>query len=147
MSHGTRIPDLRDFLPNSKEALAGWKKLSPGSMRLPAPEEFVFDLALGIGQSLPKMMALVRLQFDCYLRPSEALALTKDRLIQPAGPRYPRWGIVVSLSQLAERPKSGSTDERQSLCRRHRRSQVDGFSHVGCFLHPPTQPFWRHHSE
>ena len=111
MSHGTRIPDLRDFLPNSKEALAGWKKLSPGSMRLPAPEEFVFDLALGIGQSLPKMMALVRLQFDCYLRPSEALALTKDRLIQPAGPRYPRWGIVVSLSQLAERPKSGSTDD------------------------------------
>ena len=36
----------QDFLPNSKEALAGWKKLRPGSTRLPVPEEFIYDIAL-----------------------------------------------------------------------------------------------------
>ena len=34
-----------DFLVNSKEALAGWKKQALGRMRMPVPEEFVYDLA------------------------------------------------------------------------------------------------------
>ncbi|CAE7382725.1 unnamed protein product [Symbiodinium pilosum] len=36
---------LSDFLVNSKEALAGWKKQALGRMRMPVPEEFVYDLA------------------------------------------------------------------------------------------------------
>ena len=100
-----------DFLPNAKEALTGWKKLRPGLMRLPVPEEFVFDVAIELGATDSKLAALVLLQFDCYLRPSEALGLTKDHLVRPAGPRYPRWGLIVCLSELQERTKTGTTDD------------------------------------
>ncbi|CAE7228038.1 unnamed protein product, partial [Symbiodinium sp. CCMP2456] len=83
------------------------RKLKPGSMRLPVPEEF---------EGQPRVMALV-LHFDCYLRPSEALAVSEDHLIRPAGPKYPRreWmssviGFLVSILEHQLFGDSTSTD-------------------------------------
>ncbi|CAE7263778.1 unnamed protein product [Symbiodinium sp. CCMP2592] len=97
------------FLPNAKEALAGWRKQRPGSMRLPVPEEFVYDVVLFLAQQHLQLALLVLLQLDGYLRPSEALGLTQDPLVPPAGARYPRWGIVVALEKLGERTKAPQT--------------------------------------
>ena len=53
----------------------------------------------------------VLVQLDGYLRPSEVLSLTREHLVPPSGPRYPLWGIVVCLSELGERTKTGTTDD------------------------------------
>ena len=53
----------------------------------------------------------VLVQLDGYLRPSEVLSLTREHLVPPSGPRYSLWGIVVCLSELGERTKTGTTDD------------------------------------
>lgn len=57
-------------------------------MRLPVPEKIVFDVALHVASSNLRMGLLVLLQFDAYLRPSEALHLQADHLVPPVGRRY-----------------------------------------------------------
>ncbi|CAK9066651.1 Uncharacterized protein SCF082_LOCUS33888 [Durusdinium trenchii] len=75
-----------DFLTESKEALKGWRKRRPGNMRLPVPEEFVYDLAtLALDQNRVDLAMLLTVQMDAYLRPSEALDLTKAHLARPNG--------------------------------------------------------------
>ena len=102
----------KDYLPNAKEALAGWRKQAPGRMRLPVPEEFVFDmvtLALEV-DALDVAMAIL-IQYDTYLRPSECLGLTLKHLGAPHGPRYKHWAIVVAPSALGEVTKTGDSDD------------------------------------
>ena len=58
-----------DFLPEAQEALAAWRKIAPGGMRLPVPEEFVFDMAtLAIDEAHPDIAFAMALQLDTYLR-------------------------------------------------------------------------------
>ena len=88
----------RDFLPNAKEALSGWKKLQPGGMRLPVPEEFVYDLGLlALHQQRGDLAFAVALQYDTYMRPSELLGLTLAHLGFPAGGRYNKWSIAIAF--------------------------------------------------
>lgn len=99
------------FLPNSKEALASWRRLKPGSMRLPVPEEIVFDVAIHLASSNLLLGLLVLIQFDAYLRPSEALHLRVEHLIPPVGRRYSRWALVVHPADLGEKSKTGTSDD------------------------------------
>ena len=102
----------RDFLPNAKEALSGWKKLQPGGMRLPVPEEFVFDLGLlALQQHRGDLAFAIALQYDTYMRPSELLGLTLAHLGFPAGGRYNKWSIVIAPSELGETTKQGTSDD------------------------------------
>ena len=101
-----------EFLPLAKEALAGWRKLAPGGMRLPVPEEFIFDYAhLALGDGLLDIAFGMILQYDTYLRPSECLALTHARLGFPAGGRYNKWSIVIAPFQLGSATKTGKFDD------------------------------------
>eukprot|EP00438_Fugacium_kawagutii_P020835 Skav200772 [mRNA] locus=scaffold2001:422297:423250:+ [translate_table: standard] len=101
-----------DFLTESKEALKGWRKRRPGSMRLPVPEEFIYDLAtLAIEQGRIDIAMLLTIQLDAYLRPSEALDLTQAHLAPPNGRRYPFWGIVVAPADLGDQTKTGTSDD------------------------------------
>ena len=69
------------FLVNSKLALSGWRKQSPGEMRVPVPEEFLFDLMqFGIDNNRVDISMAMLIQYDGYLRPSECLTLTKDHV-------------------------------------------------------------------
>ena len=86
----------QDFLPQSKEALAGWRKEKPGTTRLPVPEEFVFDVASRMLDSGRVDIAVaMTLQLHCSLRPSEVLALTKAHVSAPSVGRYHKWGLVI----------------------------------------------------
>lgn len=101
-----------DFLTESKEALKGWRKRRPGNMRLPVPEEFVYDLAtLALDQNRVDLAMLLTVQMDAYLRPSEALDLTKAHLARPNGRRYPLWGLVVAPADLGDQTKTGTSDD------------------------------------
>ena len=100
------------FLPNSKEALAGWRKMEPGNMRLPVPEEFVLDAAtLALEQDRVDIALVMVIQLDTYLRPTECVSLTRDHFALPAGRRYKHWAIVVAPSELGETTKTGSSDD------------------------------------
>ncbi len=99
------------YLPNSKEALNSWKKLRPGSMQLPVPEEIVYDVLMEVGRAKPDLFFLGLVQFDCCLRPSEALHLCRDHVVPPAGARYNCWTIIVKLSEMGERTKTGTADD------------------------------------
>ena len=101
-----------DFLVSSKLSLAGWRKSEPGSMRVPVPEEFLYDFglhALDTGR-LDIAVALV-IQFDGYLRPSECLGLTKAHVNPPHGKRYPHFSLVIAPSALQQTTKTGKTDD------------------------------------
>ena len=100
------------FLPNAKEALAGWRKLAPGGMRLPAPEEFVFDFAtLALEQKNIDIAFAIVLQYDTYIRPSECLNLTLANVGFPAGGRYDSWSLVLAPFELGSSTKTGSYDD------------------------------------
>ena len=102
----------QQFLPNAKEALAGWKKLAPGGMRLPAPEEFVFDFAtLALEQNHVDIAFAIVLQYDTYIRPSECLGLSCRNVGYPAGGRYDAWSLVLAPFELGASTKTGSYDD------------------------------------
>jgi len=99
------------FLPNAKEALISWKKLRPGAMQLPAPEEILFDILMEVGRTRLDLMLLGLLQFDACMRPGETLSLRKEHVVPPAGARYSKWSVIVKLSDMGERTKTGTADD------------------------------------
>lgn len=59
----------------------------------------------------PTFSFLGLVQFDCCLRPSEALQLCRDHVVPPVGARYNCWTIIVKLSEMGERTKTGTADD------------------------------------
>ena len=101
-----------DFLVESKAALAGWRKARPSNMRLPVPEDFVFDFChLAISEGKLDLAFMMALQINTYLRPSEVLSLTVDHIGKPHGRRYSSWTVIVAPSDLDVRTKTGSKDD------------------------------------
>lgn len=100
------------FLTVSKMSLAGWRKQQPGNMRVPVPEEYVFDLAMHAldQQRFDIAMALI-LQYDGYLRPSECLSLTVEHVSRPQGRKYPHWALIIAPSSLDQVTKTGKSDD------------------------------------
>ena len=101
-----------EFLVESKAALAGWRKARPSNMRLPAPEDFVFDFChLAISEGKLDLAFMMALQINTYLRPSEVLSLTVDHIGKPHGRRYSSWTVIVAPSELDVRTKTGPKDD------------------------------------
>ena len=101
-----------DFLTVSKQSLSGWRKQQPGSMRVPVPEEFVFDLGqFALDNHRTDIAMMLAIQYDAYLRPSEALSLTKKHVGFPQGKRYPHWSLVIAPSTLRQTTKTGKSDD------------------------------------
>ena len=102
----------QNFLVNAKLALSGWRKQSPGQMRVPVPEEFLFDLMqYGIDINRVDVSMALLIQYDGYLRPSECLTLTRDHICEPQGRKYPRWGLIIAPSTLHQTTKTGESDD------------------------------------
>ena len=100
------------FLVESKQSLSGWRKQCPGDMRIPVPEEFIYDFAfhaLDLGR--PDIAMLMMVQYDGFLRPSEAVGLTVEHVVKPQGKRYPHWGLIIAPSTLKQMTKTGKTDD------------------------------------
>ena len=90
-----------DFLTVSKQSLSVWRKQQPGSMRVPVPEEFVFDLGqFALDNHRTDIAMMLAIQYDAYLRPSEALSLTKKHVGFPQGKRFPHWSRQQKLVNL-----------------------------------------------
>eukprot|EP00438_Fugacium_kawagutii_P008464 Skav230206 [mRNA] locus=scaffold2443:266117:270539:+ [translate_table: standard] len=101
-----------DFLVMSKKGLAGWKKEAPGGMRLPVPEEFLWDAAtLALEQDRSDIAVAIALQYDGYLRPSECLSLTSEQITGPQGKKYPHWSVIIAPSSMHLTTKTGKTDD------------------------------------
>ena len=100
------------FLVVSKQSLSGWRRQEPGGMRVPVPEEFVFDCGLlALEEERGDIAMALALQYDGYLRPSEVLGLTTRHIQAPAGRRYSKWGVIVAPSSLQETTKTGKSDD------------------------------------
>ena len=100
------------FLVGTKQSLAGWRKVDPGKMRMPVPEEFLWDLGnLAVEQGRLDVAMNLSLQYDGYMRPSECLTLHSSQVCPPAGKRYPHWAIVIAPSELHATTKTGTSDD------------------------------------
>eukprot|EP00438_Fugacium_kawagutii_P020949 Skav211840 [mRNA] locus=scaffold305:781368:784860:+ [translate_table: standard] len=102
----------QNFLVMSKLSLSGWRKQEPGSMRVPVPEEFIFDVAtLAMEKGRLDIAVAMAIQYDGYLRPSECLGLTLQHVNPPHGRRYPHYSLVIAPACLGETTKTGKTDD------------------------------------
>ncbi|CAK0832272.1 unnamed protein product [Prorocentrum cordatum] len=62
-------------LPRARRQLKGWCKSDPGAVGMPYPLSVRWQL---LADGEPRLAALAVIQTDCYLRPSEALALRPE---------------------------------------------------------------------
>ena len=71
-------------LPAASQVLRGWSALEPGRSRPPIPILLVRAIALRLAVRGDPLMGLcVLLSFECYLRPSEAMALRVFQVVLP----------------------------------------------------------------
>ncbi len=142
------LPKLRSTLPRCRRALAGYTKEHPDESRDPAPIEalalVVDDLMhqenTTVGGDLIAMMAAAAAanQFDCGGRPSETLELTKEKVVEPRGRRFPRFAVNYHPQSTGKTSKSGTTDDTVM-------SGLDGdpdnvFSKILAGLHAAARP-------
>ena len=74
-------------------------------MRLPVPEEVVFDLACQFRYGSPSSNALL------YLTPSECIGLVRENVCFPAKGRYRKWGLIIAPEALGVRTKTGHFED------------------------------------
>ena len=80
-------------------------------MQLPVPEEIIFDVAIQLSRTRLDLMCLLLLQFDACLRPSEAIELTWNNVVEPVGKRYPYYALILFPSEMQARSKTGKSDD------------------------------------
>ena len=72
------------FLVGAKQSLAGWRKMNPGKMRMPVPEEFLWDLGtLAVEEGRLDVAMNLTVQYDGCMRPSECLSLHSSQICPP----------------------------------------------------------------
>ena len=107
----------KDCLPESKKALAGWKKGVPAKQKVPYPEELVMAVSLYALEREYDIEAAcaIPLQLDGYFRPTEVISLKVKQVIPPArraGKKYSKcWGIVLAPSEGNSSTKTGEFDD------------------------------------
>jgi hypothetical protein len=89
----------RNLMPGLSRALQGWERLHPTGTRLPVPYPAWCGVIVELIRCHGLRMAAVTLvTLDAYLRPSEALNLTKEMLIPPQlllSTSYRFWSILA----------------------------------------------------
>ena len=95
-------PRSEATFPRSRRALQGFKRLSPEGMRDPPPAAALWLLAEVLASTANSEDALLTavlllLAYDCYLRPSEGLALRRVDVTRPRSAAGVRdWSIVIA---------------------------------------------------
>eukprot|EP00438_Fugacium_kawagutii_P019574 Skav228158 [mRNA] locus=scaffold439:19428:23715:+ [translate_table: standard] len=142
----------KDFLCNSKKCLKAWRRRVPAQARVPMPEEVIFAIAsFFLDQGHLLAFHALCLQFDTYMRPSEALNLRQSQLLPP-GPRgstaHKTWGVMLAPQEFGTTTKTGEVDcsimvgdvcrhwmfQVMAFCRRGYQPNVDSFVFPGLTL-------------
>ncbi|CAK0826815.1 unnamed protein product [Prorocentrum cordatum] len=118
--HSTNYKLERDRLGDVERALAGWAKRARETVKDPAPQEVLLDMAVwmldhGRGESASCMA----LQLDDYARPSESVDLVLGNVLKPVvgvrGAPSRDWGIVFAPAELGFVAKTGQVDDSVAL--------------------------------
>lgn len=119
---------LKEKVPRSIRAVAGWRKLAPGQQGLPLPKValgsilgvimycFSHNISMiptadAVGMQI--VLALY-MSFVMYLRPCECMGLEGRHLVAPiaaAGAQYQMWGVLLGDSGMGLFGKTGISDE------------------------------------
>ncbi|CAK0810365.1 unnamed protein product, partial [Prorocentrum cordatum] len=99
-------------MPRAWRCLKGWRRLTPGRSRKPAPLPVWCGIAVEFARRGMLAMGLaVMIGVSCYLRPSELLNLTSDNLVAPASPVSQYWSLLLHPSEGEKRSKTGDADD------------------------------------
>jgi len=123
------IPHRAQSLPRAHRAIKGWGKLRPTGQRLPLPRFAALAIAahmINLGQ--PSMALWIMLVFSGYLRPSEAMRLTRSSLVPPTRNVCEMWGLIISDWYQGVAGKTGIFDESVLL--------------IDQFLYPCLMALW-----
>ncbi|CAK0813842.1 unnamed protein product, partial [Prorocentrum cordatum] len=114
--HSANYKLERDRLSDVERALAGWAKRARETVKDPAPQEVLLDMAVwmldhGRGESASCMA----LQLDDYARPSESVDLVLGNVLKPVvgvrGAPSRDWGIVFAPAELGFVTETGQVDD------------------------------------
>ena len=101
-------------LPKAKRAMKGWLMRNRGMVGKPCPEAAMLLLADEYcNDQKPLMAAMLVVQFDTYMRPSEALALQRCDVVAPIEHDDvfgAKWGILLAPEGSGRTTKTGKTD-------------------------------------
>jgi hypothetical protein len=118
------LPKAKTSLPKCRKSLAGFEKEFPPGQRDPPPEEACFLVAADLliqdlltpGGDILALTACAAMfcQLDLGGRPSETLALTRDRIIPPQGAKFPRHAVMFQPHPNAVVEKGAAKNSRPS---------------------------------
>jgi hypothetical protein len=106
-------------LPESRQALQGWKRLAPAKARLPFPWLLVAAAAHWMAERVSYMTVVIVLAFVCHLRPGVAAKLVIQQFTphlkaraasQPIGPEHV-WHVSLHPQEWEMSSKTGAFDE------------------------------------
>ncbi|CAK0797956.1 unnamed protein product, partial [Prorocentrum cordatum] len=103
------------YLPRVCRAAGAWKRRDPGRSRLPMPRTGVAAIAevmLYLGRR--RMAIYTTLDFICYCRPLEGIALLGRLLVSPvlaAGASCVRWGLLLHDFELGLLSRTDTSDD------------------------------------
>jgi len=102
----------RAALPRMQRCLRSYRRLAPGSSRAPLPYLGLMAM-VGTAYALnqPMFGLALLIQFSCYLRPHELLALKRRQLVPPASQTPLVWGLLLAPEGHGERSKTQQFDE------------------------------------
>ena len=126
------LPKLRSTLPRCRRALQGFNRDEPDQSKDPAPEEALalivqnlLDVDARTGGDLLALCAAAAsvIQFDLSCRPSEALALLPENVIEAQGKHHPFPAVIFHPQAAAKTvvsrkitSKSGHLDDTVLSC-------------------------------
>ena len=106
-------------LPKARQALKGWRKVTPTKARLPMPWTFVAAIAMRMLELQGPLMALLTvLAFHCYLRPGVASKVRWNQLVPPVAGGHCSmllWTLNLHPQEGETPSKTGSWDETLGL--------------------------------
>ena len=105
----------KEPLPRADRAMCGWRRLTPGKMRLPIPRSVAGAIAgFMIDKGVPEMGIRVLLCFVAMLGPGECLRLAPWSIVASAPgaeKAFDSWGLILNAADLGVPGKTGLCDE------------------------------------
>lgn len=132
-----------ECFPRASRALRGWRRLAPGSVRMPTPWEAMWGVVgtlLYVG--LPLVAVGVLVQFNTYMRPGELCGMTPKLLIPPVELSLltNAWGITLAFMEDGHPTKTGEYDKHILLG--EDMAFLFGILHALKLLVPANFPLW-----
>jgi len=99
-------------LPRCYRALRGFRRLSPGRSRCPAPWAVWCGMAVWMAERGHVLMGMATLLgVTCFLRPSEMMGIRRVGLQRPSSSICAHWCLLLFPEEFEERSKTRSADD------------------------------------